>query len=175
VRVSPAACVLFTAAAAVPTPQALLTRLLGTPIRNAELPHGFTGASVGPLALTANGRKYGALGKVGVVVHGPDPDDELVYEVFPDRARAVADLGHPTLPASSHTAGPVSGLKESTTIVGSVTVQSKAYGVTDLAAVTSSVLIQAITFSATSAKHGDTAAALALLHAGIAHEQRLDR
>jgi hypothetical protein len=175
VRVSLAACVLFITAAAAPTPQALLTKLLSTPMRNAELPLGFTRASVSPLPLTANGRKYGAIGKVGVVLHGPDPDDELVYEVFPDSAHAIADLRHPAVPAGSHTAGAVTGLKQSTTIVGSITVQNKAYGVTDAASVTGTVLIQAITLSATSTKHGDTRAAVELLRAGIAYVQRLNR
>ena len=174
-RVSLAACVLFTAAAAAPTPQALLTKLLSTPMRNAELPRGFTRTSASPLPLTANGRKYSAIGKVGVVLRGPDPDDELVYEVFPDSTHAIADLRHPAVPAGSHMAGAVTGLKQSTTIVGSITLQNKTYGVTDAAAVVGTVLIQAITVSTASTKHGDAKTAVELLRAGIAYVQRLSR
>jgi len=71
------------------SPQTLLTTLLNTPVRDAELPHGFSHAQIEKQPVSANGRKYHAVGLVDVALAGADAEDALAWVVFSRHADAI--------------------------------------------------------------------------------------
>jgi hypothetical protein len=159
------ALLVSSAAVAGGSPQALLKTLLHTPIRNSELPAGFSNARAETQALTANGRKYHAIGLVDVALKGPDAQDAFAWVVFPNHADALADLDNPAVGNGVSVVNVVPGIKRSlilTAKIGSTTV-------TDAAAVVGNVLVEGVVASSTVREP----TAIILLHAAIAHLQRV--
>jgi len=147
------------------TPQALVTTLLKTRIPNTELPTGFSSARVEKQALTANARKYHAVGLVDVALKGPDAEDAFAWIVFPNHADAIADLDNPALGNGVQVVNTVPGIKESLVLTGSLNGKV----VTDAAAVVGNVLVQGVVASS----KVRLPAAIVLLHAAIAHLQKV--
>ena len=149
------------------TPQALLTTLLKAPIPNAELPHGFSHAQAEKQALTANARKYHAVGLVDVALTGPDAEDAFAWIVFPSHANASADLDHPVVGNGVKVIDTVTGIKESLILTGSLNGNK----VTDAAAVVGNVLVQGVVASS----KVRVPTAIILLKAAIAHLKHVQR
>ncbi len=149
------------------TPQALLTTLLKAPIPNAELPHGFSHAQAEKQALTANARKYHAVGLVDVALTGPDAEDAFAWIVFPSHANASADLDHPVVGNGVKVIDTVTGIKESLILTGSLNGNK----VTDAAAVVGNVLVQGVVASS----KVRVPTAIILLKAAIAHLEHVQR
>lgn len=147
------------------TPQALLATLLKTPIPNAELPSGFSPARAEKQALTANARKYHAIGLVDVALKGPDAEDAFAWIVFPNHADAIADLDHPMVGNGVRVVNTVPGIKESLVLTGSLNGKE----VTDAAAVVGNVLVQGVVASS----KVRLPTAIILLRAAMAHLQRV--
>jgi hypothetical protein len=149
------------------TPQALLTTLLKAPLPNAELPHGFSHAQAEKQALTANARKYHAVGLVDVALTGPDAEDAFAWIVFPSHANAIADLDHPVVGNGVKVINTVTGIKESLILTGSLNGNE----VTDAAAVVGNVLVQGVVASS----KVRVPTAIILLKAAIAHLKHVQR
>ena len=149
------------------TPQALLTTLLKAPIANAELPHGFSHAQAEKQALTANARKYHAVGLVDVALTGPDAEDAFAWIVFPSHANAIADLDHPVVGNGVKVINTVTGIKESLVLTGSLNGNK----VTDAAAVVGNVLVQGVVASS----KVRVPTAIILLKAAMAHLKHVQR
>jgi hypothetical protein len=159
------ALLLSAAAAAGMTPQALLTTLLKTPIRAAELPIGFSHAQIEKQPVTANGRKYHAVGLVDVALKGPDSEDAFAWVVFTKHGDAIGDLDHPALANGVKVVDTVPGIKDSLILTGTLNGQR----ITDAAAVVGNVLMQGVVVST---KVREPTAIL-LLKAAIAHLERV--
>ena len=149
------------------TPQALLTTLLKAPIPNTELPHGFSHAQAEKQALTANARKYHAVGLVDVALTGPDAEDAFAWIVFPSHANAIADLDHPVVGNGVKVINTVTGIKESLILTGSLNGNK----VTDAAAVVGNVLVQGVVASS----KVRVPTAIILLKAAMAHLKHVQR
>lgn len=147
------------------TPQALLTKLLKTPIKASELPIGFSHARAEKQPVSANGRKYHAVGLVDVALEGPDAEDAFAWVVFTNHANAVADLDNPAVGNGVKVLDVVPGIHDSLVLTG--TLNGKR--ITDAAAVDGNVLVQGVVVSST--VRGPTA--ILLLKAAIAHLRRL--
>jgi hypothetical protein len=156
---------LLAAAAISPTPQALLTKLLQTPIARAELPSGYSAPKVARQPLGANGTKYHAVGQVVVLLAGPNQQDAFAWEVFRTSKDAIADLEHPALTNGTRVAGTVPGVKHGVLLRGRLNGLQLADAVT----VVGNVLVQAVTAS----PQGNPAASIALLKAAIAHLKKV--
>jgi hypothetical protein len=147
------------------SPQTLLTTLLNTPVRDAELPHGFSHAQIEKQPVSANGRKYRAVGLVDVALAGADAEDALAWVVFSRHADAIGDLDHPALASGVKIVDTVPGLRESLLLTGTLNGKK----VTDAAAVVGNVLVQGVV--ASSRVRASTA--ILLLKAAIAHLRRV--
>jgi len=147
------------------TPQALLTKLLKTPIRASELPIGFSHARTEKQPVSANGRKYHAVGLVDVALEGPDAEDAFAWVVFTRHADAIGDLDNPAVGNGVRVIDVVPGIKESLVLTG--TLNGKR--ITDAAAVDGTVLAQGVVVSSTVREP----TAILLLKAAIAHLRRL--
>jgi hypothetical protein len=147
------------------TPQALVTKLLKTPVARSELPAGFSAPQIAKQALSANGRKYHAVGLVAVKVTGPDALDAFAWQVFANHADAVADLNHPALTTSRQVVDTVPGFRDSLLLTGALSGKR----LTDAAAVVGNVLVQGVSLSA----RGSRANAITLLRAAVKHLQRV--
>jgi hypothetical protein len=156
---------LLAAAAISPTPQALLAKLLHTPITKAELPFGYSAPKVAKQPLGPNGKKYHAVGQVAVLLTGPDREDAFAFEVFPTRKDAVADLDNPVLTNGVRIVGTVPG------VANGVLLRGRASGLelADAVTVVGNVLVQAVTAS----PRGDPGAAISLLKAAVAHLKKI--
>src|SRR5437868_4580009 len=149
------------------TPQALLTTLLKAPIRDAELPHGFSHARAEKQPLTANAHRYHAVGLVDVALKGPDAEDAFAWIVFPAHANAIADLDHPVLGNGVKLVNTVPGIKESLVLTGTLNGNT----VTDAAAVVGNVLVQGVV----SSSKVRVPTAIILLKAAMAHLKQVQR
>jgi hypothetical protein len=156
---------LLAAAAISPTPQALLTKLLRTPIAKSELPAGYSKPRLARQPVGANGTKYHAVGQVAVLLAGPDREDAFAWEVFRTRTDALADLRNPALTNGTRLVGTVPGVKDGLLLRGRLNGLELADAVT----VVDNVLVQAVTAS----PRGNPAAAITLLKAAIAHLRKV--
>ncbi|HEY2072832.1 MAG TPA: hypothetical protein VGG88_04580 [Gaiellaceae bacterium] len=150
---------------ATASPQALLTTLLKTKIPAAELPIGFSSARAEKQAMSANAKKYHAIGLVDVALKGPDAEDAFAWIVFTKHADAIADLDNPAVGNGIKVIDVVPGIKESLILTGTL----KGKRITDAAAVDGNVLVQGVVVS--SAVREPTA--ILLLKTAIAHLRRL--
>jgi hypothetical protein len=146
-------------------PQALLEKLLRTPIVQAELPPGYSKPKVARQPLGANGTKYHAVGEVAVLLAGPNLEDAFAWEVFRTRKDALADLHNPALTNGTRIVGTVPGVKDAILLRG----QSSGRELADAVTVVDNVLVQAVTAS----RRGKPAAAISLLKAAIAHLRKV--
>jgi hypothetical protein len=168
---------LGTAAVKPLTPQALYTALLTKAYANSELPTGFSSAKVSLSNPSSQAKTYHIVGEVTVAVHGPDPDDGLVFYVFRDAAGARADLAHPNLSGGTkvHIVGKVPGYTlPSVFVTGSITGKNAlgktiTNGVTGVFVATGNVIAGAFTDSADNTDSGNVPAALSLLKSGLNH------
>lgn len=152
-------------AALVLTPANLLTKLLKTPIKAAELPAGFSKPKVARQTVGANGVKYHAVGEIAVLVQGPDVEDAFVWEAFKTHANAIGDLDHPALTKTTKSIDTVPRYKQSLLLTGTLSGRT----IYDAVTVVDDVLVQGVTISA----HGNRAGAIALLRAAVKHLQRV--
>lgn len=88
-------CSVAAAALASPSPQRLYTKLVTTAYPDSQLSSGFFSAKVSIGSPSDNAKKYHVVGEIDVAVDGPDPDDGIIYEVFPTAADARGLLAHP--------------------------------------------------------------------------------
>ena len=160
------ALVLSTAAAAGLAPQALVARLLTTPIRASELPHGFAHPQVEKQAVSANGRKYHAVGLVDALLKGPDTEDAVAWVVFPGHRDALADLDNPAVGSGVKVIDVVPGIKASLVLTSTLNGTT----ITDAAAVVGNVLVQGVVGS----RSVRAPTAIILLKAAIAHLHRVN-
>ena len=156
---------LLAAVAISPTPKALLTKLLRTPIAKAELPFGYSKPRLAEQPLGASGKKYHAVGQVAVLLTGPDSEDAFAWEVFRTRSDAVADLRHPVLANGTRIVGTVPGVEDGVLLRG----RANGLELADAVAAVGNVLVQAVAAS----PRGDPAAAIVLLKAAIAHLRKV--
>lgn len=156
---------LSAATAAAATPQALVTKLLDTPIRASELPAGFTHPQSERQSPSAHGLKYHAVGLVDVALAGPDAEDAFAWVVFPSHADAVADLDNPAVGNGVKVIDVVPGITRSLVLTG---VLGKKI-VTDAAAAVGNVVVQGVV----AAPRLRERTAILLLRAAIAHLQRV--
>jgi hypothetical protein len=159
------AILLSSAALAGMSPQTLLSTLLKTPIKTAELPGGFSNPRAEKQALSANARKHHAVGVVDVAVKGPDSLDAFAWIVFTKHGDALADLDNPAVGNGVKVVGVVPGIRESLILTGLLNGKR----VTDAAAVSGNVLVQGVVVSA--AVRQPTA--ILLLKAAIAHLKKV--
>ncbi len=172
-----AALALTTAATgglSAPTPQRLYLALAITAYPDSQLPSGFYSAKVSMGSPSDNAKKYHVVGEVDVVVNGPDPDDGIIYEVFPNAAGARGLLTHPKPNGHVKVVGKVPGYADSVWMTGSITGKNAlgrkiTNGVTLLAVARGNVLVEALTDSADNEASGNTPAALSLLKSSLRH------
>lgn len=175
-----AAVCVVAAATAAPTisPAKLYQALLTKPYPDSQLPSNFTSAKVGLTNPSKSGIRYHAVGEVAVAVDGPDPDDGIGFNVFPNRSDALGDLNHPTFSGQKvHIVpGGVPGYANlpGHMWIGSITGKNAfgktiTNGVTLVAVVKNNVLVQAYTDSADNTDSGNIPAALALIRSGLRH------
>ncbi|HLY94788.1 MAG TPA: hypothetical protein VKP14_08085 [Gaiellaceae bacterium] len=143
------------------TPQALLTKLVNTPLKASELPFGMSKPQIARQPLGSNGVKYHAVGEVAVLVHGPDSEDAFAWEAFKTHAAAIADLDHPALSKTVKVVDTVPGYRDSLVLVGTVSGKQ----LYDAVTVDGTVLVQAVTVST----KGNRAGTIALLRAAVRH------
>jgi hypothetical protein len=160
-------------AAAAPTPAKLLQQIATEPWPKADLPAHVTIGRVGAVPVSAQGRKYHAIGEILFILKGPNPNDELVFEVFPSARDANGDIQHPHLNPNDRKHGQALGVPNSLLVTTSGMQNGKRIGITIVAAVRGNVIVQAVTSSTTKAKQGDTAEAIALMKAALAHLKKL--
>lgn len=158
---------LFLSAAATAglTPQGLLTKLLKTPITASELPHGFTHAQVEKQSVSANGKRFHAIGLVDAALNGPDSEDAIAWIVFSNHKDALGDLDNPAVGNGVKVIDVVPGIKASLVLTSTLNGAT----ITDAAAVVGNVLVQGVVGS----KAVRTPTAIILLKAAIAHLQRV--
>jgi hypothetical protein len=156
---------LLAAVAISPTPQAVLTKLLHTPISKAALPFGYSKPKVATQPLGANGKKYHAVGQVAVLLTGPNREDAFAFEVFRTRQNALEDLRNPVLTNGTRIVGTVPGVGDGVLLRG----QANGLELADAVTVVGNVLVQAVTAS----PRGNPAAAIVLLKAAIAHLKKV--
>ena len=159
------ALLVSSAALAGTAPQALLTTLLKTPIKAAELPIGFSKPHAEKQALSANARKHHGVGVVDVALKGPDSLDAFAWIVFTKHSDALADLDNPAVGNGVKVVGVVPGIRYSLVLTGMLNGKH----ITDAAAVSGNVLIQGVVMS--SAVREPTA--ILLLKAAIQHLKRV--
>lgn len=170
------------AATLASSPQALYTALLTKPFPDSQLPSGFSSARVTMQTPSSGARRYHPVGEVAIAVDGPDPNDGLSYSIFTSRTNALGDLSHPTFGSGEKlriVPGGVPGFSKLAghMWMGSVTGKNAlgktiTDGVTLVAVVQGSVLVDAFTDSADNATSGNVPAALQLLHAALRHLAR---
>jgi hypothetical protein len=164
-RDDPTVIALLAAAAISPTPQALLTKLVETPIAQAELPAGYSQPKIARQSLGANGRRYHAVGQVVVLLAGPNRQDAFAWEVFKSHEDALGDLHHPALSNGTRIVGTVPGVKDGVLLRG----QLNGLQLADAVTVVDNVLVQAVTAS----PQGNPAASITLLKTAIAHLKKV--
>jgi hypothetical protein len=161
------------AAAAAITPKGLLHALVTTPWPASALPPHVTVHQAGAVSPSVQGLRFHAVGEIAFVFKGPDPVDEVLFEVFPSKADALGDLTHPRLQPGDKLRGAVPGIPHSAIITGTVVESGRTVGVTLVGAVRNNVIVQAIASSTTTKTEGHTAEAMALLKAALAHLAQL--
>lgn len=166
--------VLALTASAALSPQRLYTKLVTSAYPDSQLPSGFFSAKVSIGDPSDNAKKYHVTGEVDVAVDGPDPDDGIIYEVFPSAADARGLLAHPKTSGHTKVVGKVPGYSRSVWMIGSVTGKNAlgktiTNGITLMAVAKGNVLVEAFTDSADNEKSGNTPAALALLRSALRH------
>jgi hypothetical protein len=161
------ALTLLAAGQASTPPAALYSALLKKPFTKAELPSGFTSATVNKEAPSANGKRYHVVGEVQVNVLGPDDADVLRYYVFPTAADARGDFLHPDRSGEKVTVvGKVPGVTlPSWEINGSLS----GNGVTAMALLSGNAIVTSAAVTMSSTTHASEPHTLALLKAGLAH------
>lgn len=167
------------ALAAAPSPSKLYQSLLITPYPDSQLPSSFSSAKVSLQNPSSTARHYHVVGEVNVAVDGPDPDDGIGFDVYPTRADAIADLAHPAFVAGEKIHVIPGGVPGFTKLpghmyAGSITGKNAfgktiTDGVTVVAVVQGSVLVEAFTDSSDSTDSGNIPAAIALLHSALKH------
>lgn len=175
-----ATCMFATTASASLSPQRLYTKLVTTAYPDSQLPKGFFSAKVSMGSPSDNAKKYHVVGEVEVAVDGPDPDDGVIYEVFPNAADARGLLAHPKLDGHVKLVGKVPGYSRSVWMTGSITGKNAlgktiTNGVTLLAVAKGNVLVEAFTDSADNENSGNTPAALALLKSALRHLAKVNK
>jgi hypothetical protein len=162
------------AASASLSPHSLYTKLVTTAYPDSQLPSGFFSAKVSVGDPSSNAKKYHVTGEVDVAIDGPDPDDGIIYEVFPSPADARGLLAHPKTSGHTKVVGKVPGYSRSVWMIGSVTGKNAlgktiTDGITVMAVAKGNVLVEAFTDSADNQSSGNTPAALALLRSALRH------
>jgi hypothetical protein len=160
------ALLLSSAALAGATPQGLLTVLLKTPVHDSELPSArFSHARTEKQPVSANGRRYHAVGLVDVALEGPDAEDAFAWVVFKSHKDALADLDNPAVGNGVNVVNVVPGIRDSLMLTSTIGPNK----VTAAAAVVGNVLVQGVV----AAPQVRQRTAILLLHAGIAHLRRV--
>jgi hypothetical protein len=165
---------------ALASPSHLYTALLTTAYPDSQLPSGFFSAKVSLQNPGSTGRSHHVVGEVAVAINGDDPEDAILYGVFPNGHDARADLANAKPSGNAHRVGNVPGYRlPSSWLTGSITGKNAfgktvTNGLTGMIVVEGSVLVMSVTGSADSTDSGNVPAALALLKSGIRHLQRIE-
>ena len=150
------------AAAAGKRPAALLAALLQLKVRS--LPYGYTRPRVGAYQVSAGARKHHALG--GVEIEGDGGNEAVIYIVFSSAADAKLDWQHADLANARVSAAPITIPKPSLVANVSTSARSGAttvkFGLSEVACLVGSVIVEGVTSSTTSTNQGDVPGAVAL-------------
>ena len=151
------------AGAAAVSPGQLLQQIATSPWPASQLPRGMSVKQVGAVPVSAQGKKWHAVGEVGFTIRDPGhADGVVVFEVFPKASDASGDLHHPHLNQGDRRLGVAPGVSASL-LIASTTAAGKQ--VVLGAAVRGTVIVQAI--ASTNAR------TVALLKAAIDHLGKL--
>lgn len=172
---------LGTASAAI-SPTKLYAALLTKSYPDSQLPNGFLSAKVGISSPSKAAKKLHVVGEVEVDVDGPDPDDGLLYVIFPKVSEAKADLARKPTGGHMHLIpGGVPGIKLPSQLwAGSITGKN-AFGktVTDGATAVDvrkgNVVLGAITDSSDNKNSGNIPGAIALVKSGLHHLSAVEK
>ncbi len=157
------------AAAGAKTPAALLTALLKAEVRS--LPYGYKTPRVGAYQVSAGASKHHALG--GVEIEGDGGNEAVIYIVFSNAADAKLDWQHADLANARVSAAPKTIPKPS--LVANVSTSAKSgttivkFGLTEVACLVGSVIVEGVTSSTTNTSEGNVAGAVALELFALAH------
>ena len=159
------------AAVSPSTPEALLHRLLTSPVPKSELPGGYGSPVVGRYRPTAKAKSHHAIGGVQIDLEGGTA--AVLYIIFPNRADAEAHWQTATLKGLTTAAGPAylpePSLVVNTWASGKSDGKSMTVGVTNVAYRFENVIVEALTTSTTSTKHGDVHGAEMLARFALVH------
>jgi hypothetical protein len=158
-------------AASSQPPRALVQALLKAQVSSSELPRGYRSPVVSRYRLTAKAKSHQAVGGVQIKLQGGNA--AVTYLVFASKAGAKADWASAKLKGISTGAGPASlpqpSLVISTSASGRSGGRKITVGLTDVAYVFGNVIVQAVTSSTATTKHGDVAGAVALARFAFGH------
>ena len=159
-----AAFVLAATAGAAQSPQALVSALVEAKVTSADLPHGYSAPVVSVYKISADVKKHGAIG--GAQIFADGGNEAVIYIVFKTPALAAADWKHANFHGAQTSAAPSSIPKPNVQINTSAgaTVNGKkiTFGLTEIAMLSGNVIVQSITTSTKSTKHGDVTGAVLL-------------
>ena len=167
------AFVLVATAGAARSPQALVGALVKAKVTSADLPHGYSAPVVGAYKISADVKKHGAVG--GAQIFADGGHEAIIYIVFKTPALASADWKHANFHGAKTSPAPGSISKPNVEIDTSAgeTVNGKnvTFGLTEIAVLARNVIVQSITTSTKSAKHGDISGAVLLAQFALKHLQ----
>jgi hypothetical protein len=159
------------ATAVAQTPQALILALQKAKVSQSDLPHGYTTPLVGAYKVTAEAKKHGAVGGVQIFMDGGK--EGIIYLVFRTPALAKADWKHASFNGAKPSSAPASIPKPSVVVdtsgTGSAGGKTITFGLTEVAALSGNVIVQAVTASTASKTHGDRSGALLLAAYALRH------
>jgi hypothetical protein len=158
------------------SPKALYKALLKIPKGETALPNGYESPTLGPIAPSSMAKSHHVIGDVviGVAKAGTD-GARIFYIVFPTHADALADWrkGTSSLPKSRRTPPSYvpkpAALFDAPAKIKNAAGKTVTVGTTTLAYVTGTIIIEVITSSTSSTKHGDIAGTIALGQFGASH------
>jgi hypothetical protein len=151
------------------SPAALQAALLKAKVT--KLPHGYRSPVVSKYTPTGSAKSRHATGGVQIVADGGN--EAFIYQIFATAADAKLDWANANFVGATTSAAPSSIPKPS--IVANTSAQATSggkkitFGLTDVGCLDSNLIVEAVTSSATSTKHGDVAGAVALEQYAVAH------
>jgi hypothetical protein len=159
------------ATASAQTPQALIAALEKAKVSSSDLPHGYSSPLVGAYNVSAEAKKHGAVGGVQIFMDGGN--EGIIYLVFKTPALAKADWRNANFNGAKTSAAPSSIPKPNvvvdTSSTGTANGKKVTFGLTEVAALSGNVIVQAITASTASKTHGDKAGAVLLAQYALKH------
>jgi hypothetical protein len=166
-----AAFVVAAPADAAQTPQALVNALVKAKVKTGDLPHGYSSPTVSAYKVSADAKTHGAIG--GAQIFADGGNEAVIYIVFKSPALATADWKHVNLHGVAAAKAPASvpkpNIEINTSAGATINGKKVTFGLTEIATLSGNVIVQSITTSTKSTKHGDIAGAAALAQFAVKH------